>query len=66
MNKIITISREFGSGAFAAVNLIMRVLMIFGTVGFMIGTGGSAIVSKTLGEGDNKKANEYFSMLKYY
>lgn len=49
------ISNCVGSNAFAAVNLIMPVLMIFGSVGFMFGTGGSAIVSKTLGEGDNKK-----------
>lgn len=59
------ISNCVGSNAFAAVNLIMPVIMIFGAVGFMIGTGGSAIVSKTLGEGDEKKANEYFSMLNY-
>lgn len=39
--------------------------MVLGTVGFMIGTGGSALVSKTLGEGDKKKANQYFSMLIY-
>lgn len=59
------ISNCVGSDAFAAVNLIFPVLMIFGSIGFMIGTGGSAIVSKTLGEGENKKANEYFSMLIY-
>jgi Na+-driven multidrug efflux pump len=39
--------------------------MIVGSIGFMIGTGGSALVSKTLGEGNKKKANEYFSMLLY-
>ncbi len=59
------ISNCVGSDAFAAINLIMPVLMIFGSVGFMIGTGGSAIVSKTLGEGDSEKANKYFSMLMY-
>ena len=59
------ISNCVGSDAFAAVNLIFPVLIIFGSIGFMIGTGGSAIVSKTLGEGENKKANEYFSMLIY-
>lgn len=61
----IFVSNIVGSEAFAAVNLIMPALMIFGTIGFMIGTGGSAIVSKTIGEGDRKKANEYFSMLIY-
>lgn len=61
----IFVSNCVGSEAFAAVNLIMPVLMILGAVGFMIGTGGSAIVSKTIGEGQNEKANQYFSMLIY-
>jgi putative MATE family efflux protein len=61
----IFVSNCVGSDAFAAVNLIMPILMIFGTIGFMIGTGGSALVSKTIGEGDKKKANKYFSMLIY-
>lgn len=61
----IFISNCAGSNAFAAVNLIMPAIMILGSVGFMIGTGGSALVSKTLGEGDNEKANKYFSMLTY-
>lgn len=43
----------------------MPALMILGTIGFMIGTGGSALVSKTIGEGDKQKANRYFSMLIY-
>ena len=51
--------------AFAAVNFIMPYLMILGTLGFMIGAGGSALVAKTLGEGDKRKANEYFSLLIY-
>jgi len=59
------VSNCVGSDAFAAVNLIMPIIMIIGSVGFMIGTGGSAIVSKTLGEGKKEKANEYFSMLVY-
>ncbi len=61
----IFVSNFVGSDSFAAVNLIMPALMIFGTLGFMIGTGGSALVSKTIGEGDIKKANRYFSMLLY-
>ena len=61
----IFVSNCVGSEAFAAVNLIMPVLMILGAVGFMIGTGGSAIVSKTIGEGQKEKANQYFSMLIY-
>lgn len=59
------ISNVIKGDAFASVNLIMPAIMIIGTIGFMIGTGGSAIISKTLGEGDNEKANQYFSMLIY-
>ena len=61
----IFVSNCVGSEPFAALNLIYPALMVLGTVGFMIGTGGSALVSKTMGEGDKKKANEYFSMLIY-
>ena len=61
----IFVSNYAGKTAFAAVNLIMPYLMVFGTVGFMIGTGGTALISMTLGMGDKKKANELFSMLTY-
>lgn len=57
------ISNFAGKTAFAAVNLILPVAMGVGAIGFMIGSGGSAIVAKTLGEGKEEKANEYFSML---
>lgn len=57
------ISNFVGKTPFAAINLVMPVLMIMGTLGFMVGTGGSAIVSRTLGEGDRNRANQYFSML---
>lgn len=60
------VSNYVGATAFAAVNLIMPVLMILSAVGFMIGTGGSALVSMTLGQGKNKKANEIFSLLIYF
>lgn len=60
------VSNLVGKTAFSAVNLIMPVLMIVATVGFMFGAGGTAIVSKTFGEGDNKKANEYFSLFVYF
>ena len=59
------ISNYIGAEPFAAVNIIMPFLMIFGAVGFMMGTGGSALVAYTLGVGDNKKANEIFSLLVY-
>ncbi len=57
------VSNYAGKTEFAALNLIMPVVMVFGAVGFMIGTGGSALVAKTLGEGDRERANRYFSML---
>lgn len=56
------ISNFVGDSAFAAVNLIMPVLMIMGSIGFMLGTGGTAIVSRLLGEGDKEHANRYFSL----
>lgn len=59
----IFVSNVLGSEAFAAVNLIFPFPMMLGAVGFMIGTGGSALVSMTLDEGKERKANEYFSML---
>lgn len=59
----IFVSNVLGSKAFAAVNLIFPFPMMLSAVGFMIGTGGSALVSMTLGEGRKQKANEYFSML---
>lgn len=59
------ISNFVGKTAFAAVNFIMPFLMILGAIGFMIGTGGTAIVSQKLGEGDKENANKYFSFLVY-
>ncbi|WP_419022665.1 MATE family efflux transporter [Emergencia sp.] len=59
------VSNFVGKTPFAAVNLIMPIAMGVAAIGFMIGTGGSAIVSKTLGEGKPDKANEYFSLLIY-
>lgn len=59
------VSNYAGKTQFAAVNLIMPFLIMMSVIGFMFGTGGNAIVSKLLGEGKNKKANEVFSMLVY-
>ena len=59
------VSNFVGKTAFAAVNFIMPFLMILGSVGFMFGAGGSALVSKTLGEGDIQKAKRYFSLIVY-
>lgn len=61
----IFVSNFAGAQAFAAVNLIMPVLMAFSTLGFMLGTGGAALVSKILGAGDREKANGIFSFLVY-
>lgn len=57
------VSNYVGKTEFAAVNLIMPFPMLLGAFGFMIGTGGSALVSMTLGQGKKKEANEIFSML---
>ena len=57
------ISNYAGKTAFTALNLIYPYLQILGCLGFMIGTGGSALIAKTLGEGKPRKANEIFSML---
>lgn len=57
------VSNYVGKTAFAAVNLIWPFLMIIGCFGFMIGTGGSALVSRTMGEGKEHDANRYFTML---
>lgn len=59
------VSNFVGKTPFAAVNFIMPLLMILGCVGFMFGTGGGALIAKTMGEGDRKKANEIFSMIVY-
>lgn len=59
------VSNFVGKTPFAAVNFIMPLLMILGCVGFMFGTGGGALIAKTMGEGDREKANEIFSMIVY-
>lgn len=60
------VSNFVGKTPFAAVNFIMPFLMIPSAVGFMIGTGGSALISCTLGEKKPEKANKIFSMLVYF
>ena len=59
------VSNFVGKTPFAAVNFVMPFLMILGSLGFMFGTGGCALVSKTMGEGDRDRANRLFSMLVY-
>ncbi len=59
------VSNYAGETPFAAVNFIMPFLMMLGAVGFMFGTGGSALVAKTFGEGKPEKANNIFSLIIY-
>lgn len=59
------ISNFVGKTPFAAVNLIIPFLMLLGAIGFMFGTGGSALIAKTMGEGKNSQAEELFSMFVY-
>lgn len=59
------VSNFAGKVPFTAINLIMPFLMILSTVGFMFGTGGSAIVAKSFGEGEREKGNQYFSLFVY-
>lgn len=59
------VSNFAGKTPFAAINLIMPLLIMLGALGFMVGAGGTAIVAKTLGEGEPEKANRYFSLLVY-
>jgi len=59
------VSNFAGKTAFSAVNLMMPIFMIIATVGFMFGTGGTAIVANTFGAGDKEKANRYFSLFVY-
>lgn len=59
------VSNFAGKTPFAAVNFIMPYLMILGCAGFMFGTGGGALIAKTLGEGEQEKANKLFSLIVY-
>lgn len=59
------VSNFVGKTPFAAVNFIMPFLMILGSIGFMFGSGGGALISKTLGEGDRDKAQRLFSLFIY-
>lgn len=59
------VSNYAGKEAFTAVNFIMPFLMILGALGFMFGTGGSALIAKTMGEGNREKAKKQFSLVVY-
>ena len=60
------VSNFVGKAAFSAINLILPYIMMFGTLGIMVGTGGAALVSMTLGTGDRQRANQMFSQLVYF
>lgn len=59
------VSNFVGKTSFAAVNFIWPIFMIIGSIGFMFGTGGSALIGMTLGEGKKEKANQIFSLIVY-
>lgn len=59
------VSNFVGKTPFTAVNFIMPFLMILGSLGFMFGTGGGALIAKTMGEGKKEKANQMFSLIVY-
>ncbi len=61
----IFVSNYAGKTPFAALNLIYPFLMFLSMVGFIFGTGGSALIAKTLGQGKPEQANRIFSMLVY-
>lgn len=57
------VSNYVGKTPFAALNFIMPFIMILGGMGFIVGTGGSALVAKELGRGQKERANRIFSLL---
>lgn len=59
------VSNYVGKDPYTALNLIWPLIMGMGALGFMMGSGGSAIVAKTLGEGKSEDARRYFSMVVY-
>ena len=59
------VSNYVGKTSFSAVNFIMPILLMLGALGFMFGTGGSALIAKTMGEGDTENPNRIFSFLVY-
>ena len=61
----IFVSNFVGKTPFAALNFIFPFIMLFSAVGFMLGTGGSALVAKTMGEGKPERANRLFSLFTY-
>ena len=61
----IFVSNFVGETPFAAINICWPMLMLMSALGFMVGSGGNAVISKAMGEGDDERANRYFSMLIY-
>ena len=60
------VSNFVGKTAFTAINFIWPFVSMLSVVGFMFGAGGSALIAKTLGEGEKKKANQIFSFITYF
>lgn len=61
----IFVSNFVGETPFAAINICWPMVMLMSAIGFMVGSGGNAVISKAMGEGDDERANKYFSMLIY-
>ena len=59
------VSNFAGKAEFTALNFIFPFISMLGSIGFLFGTGGSALIAKTMGEGDHKKANQIFSLIVY-
>ena len=59
------VSNYVGKTAFTSVNFIFPFILMLAAVGFMLGTGGSALIAKTMGEGDEERANSIFSLIIY-
>lgn len=59
------VSNYAGKTALAAINFVYPILIILSTFGYMFGTGGSALVAKTMGEGKKEEANRLFSLFVY-
>ena len=57
------VSNVVGKTEFAALNFVFPFIMVLGGAGFMIGTGGTALVAQQLGRGNKEKANRYFNMM---
>ncbi|MDE7217517.1 MAG: hypothetical protein K2N20_05430, partial [Helicobacter sp.] len=59
------VSNFVGKIPFAALNFIFPFVLVLSSFGFMFGTGGGALIAKTIGEGESENANAIFSFVVY-